>query len=78
MPKVSQLIEDLKQFYKPDDVIAYDIWCREDVLERASEFSIDITEEQADKIIEDMHENRDAEYGITWDTIDTYLQEEDE
>lgn len=48
-------------------------WSTEDVLTRAEELEIDITEEQADQILEKMDREHDATIGINWDVIDTYL-----
>ena len=65
MPKVSQLIEDLKQFYNPDDVIAYDIWSAEDV----HHVNDDLTDAQADRVLELMHDKKGAEWGMNWNYL---------
>jgi hypothetical protein len=48
-------------------------WSSVDVLTRAEDLGIEITEEQADKILDDMERQHDANYGITWETIDSHL-----
>ncbi len=76
--KVSQLKEQLNRDFKDDDEIAYVIWNREDVLSRAQQLGPEITAEAADSILERMHLKADACVGMTWDTIDFYLQQERE
>lgn len=76
--KVSQLKEQLARDFKDDDEIAYTIWNREDVKSRAQQLGPDITDETADAILERMHLKQDCCIGLTWDTIDFYLQQERE
>ncbi len=76
--KVSQLKEQLNRDFKDDDEVAYVIWNREDVLDRAQELGIEITDDAADALLEKMHMKGDASIGMTWDTIEFYLQEERE
>ncbi len=55
--------------------VAVSIWGEEDVLERAKERGMAITQEQARAIIDTIDHKQDCELGITWDTIDCYLDE---
>ena len=48
-------------------------WCVEDVLGRAKENEIPCTEEQARVILARMNHGHDCDLGITWGTIDYYL-----
>ena len=48
-------------------------WGIEDVLDRAEDQEIDITEQQAKDILVAMGCNYDCNYGITWETIDYFL-----
>ena len=48
---VSELIDLLKDRYEPDEAIAVAIWNSEDVLMRAKDRDITLTQEEADTII---------------------------
>ena len=55
--------------------VAVAIWGEEDVLERARKRGMTITQEQAREIIDTIDHKQDCELGISWDTIDCYLDE---
>jgi hypothetical protein len=69
MTTVKELIKFLQERYDPDDVVAYDLWSSEDVLDKAREMKIYMTKEQVDEALESIDRNKDAEIGITWYTI---------
>lgn len=48
-------------------------WTIDDVLVRAAEMNIDITEEEAEEVLEKMERLHDASVGISWDVISAYL-----
>ena len=48
-------------------------WCTEDVLNQAEERGINLTEEQADKILDLMDKKHDCTIGINWDVIDVWI-----
>ena len=74
MATVKEVIEHLQSdSFKPDDVVAVAIWQVEDVLERAKENKMKITKKQAEEIIDRIDRKQDASLGISWDTIDAYL-----
>lgn len=73
MPTVEDAMERLKQ--NGSQCVAVAIWCEDDVLGRAKERGILCTSEQAQEILEEMDRNQDCELGITWTTIDCYLDE---
>jgi hypothetical protein len=62
---------------KPEDVVAVAIWQVDDVLGQAKEKRIKITRKQAEEIIERIDRRQDASLGISWDTIDAYLDDLD-
>ena len=72
MPTVAEARKRLKGI---EGHVAVAIWCREDVIERAKEKDIEVTPEQADDILDEMDHRQDCSYGITWDTIDCYVDE---
>ena len=49
------------------------IWQVEDVTQQAADRGIKISEDEAQEIIERMEDKHDCSIGITWDTIDYYL-----
>lgn len=73
MPSVDEAIKRLEQA-EPERV-AIAIWSEADVLGRAEELEIVITKEQARDIIDRVDHKQDCSLGITWDTIDCYLDE---
>jgi hypothetical protein len=74
MPTFKEMIETLSKVYKPDDVIAYDAYNVADVLDRCRDIGRpDVTAEQAEQALEDMHHHKDCNYGFSWDVLDCYL-----
>ena len=73
--KVSDAIEWLKKFHKPDETICMILWSEDDVLERAEEREMEIEREDARRVIHWIYKYHDASIGINWDTIDCYLDE---
>ena len=55
--------------------VAVAIWQREDVVGRAEERGIKITDEQADEILDSIDRKQDCEYGINWITIDCFVDD---
>jgi hypothetical protein len=75
MTTVKELISYLNRHYQPDDVVAADIWHRDDVRARAEERCLVISDALADAVIARMDRNYDATCGFTWATIDFWLDE---
>ena len=73
MPTVEEAIEKVKQARNQQVAVA--VWCEDDILERAGERKIKITRKQAAEILDEMDAKQDCELGITWTTIDCYLDE---
>lgn len=48
-------------------------WSTDDVLWRAEDMNVKITEEQADDVLSLLESNHDANVGINWDVIDYYI-----
>ena len=71
--RVSEAIRHLQTLYEPEQEIAFAIWQGEDVLFRAKERGIELTPEDAENIISDIHNHLDAELGITWATLDCHI-----
>jgi len=72
---VKDLIKHLQKDYKPDDVIAYDIWTMDDVLIASKDIDIDLTDEEMIKVLNRANHNKDAQIGINWDVLTCYIRE---
>jgi len=70
LTEVQKLLDTTKTIY-----IA---WGVEDILDRAEERNLEITDDIAQNILYRMDHRHDCEYGITWTTIDVYLDELEE
>lgn len=49
-------------------------WSTEDVLGKAEEMDIELTEEQADVILDNIERYHDASIGINWDVIEYHIE----
>ncbi len=58
-----------------DTPMAWSIWQVEDVYSRASEMNFDISEQEAADVLSTINNNHDATLGISWETIDFWLDE---
>jgi hypothetical protein len=54
------------------------IWSTDDVLMRANELGIELTEYEADEILDDLLRHHDCSIGICWDTIGVYIYQYDD
>ena len=51
------------------------IWATEDVLMRADELGVKLSEQEADEILDDLLRHHDCQIGICWDTIGIYIHQ---
>ena len=51
------------------------IWSIEDVLHQAKEKGVKLTEDEANQILLQMERKHDADIGISWSTIDVYIDD---
>ena len=49
-------------------------WSTEDVLQRAKDNDVKVTEDEANSILLEMQRDYDADVGINWETIDDYIE----
>jgi hypothetical protein len=49
-------------------------WSTEDVLWQAEQLDLELTEEQADDILEIIEHRHDASVGINWDVISFHIE----
>ena len=73
MPTATQAIKRLRGLNRQHIAVA--IWCEDDVIERAKENGIRIGRRQAREIIDRVDHHQDCTIGITWDTLDYYIDE---
>ena len=50
-------------------------WSTIDVVNTAEQMNIYLTDEEADKILDELEENHDPQLGINWDVIENYIQQ---
>lgn len=60
-------LKDAEQFYCG--------WCADDVMHRASEMEVKITQSEAEEIIDSVENNFDASLGVSWDTIEWAIED---
>jgi hypothetical protein len=61
--------------YSPNKHFCIVVWQSEDIIHRGKERGIEVKQKDADEIVERMEMRHDATMGISWDTIDVYLDE---
>lgn len=67
--KSNELLKELR-----DRGYALSVWSDLDVLGRAKELNINCDKNQAFYICSQMDKKQDSNLGITWDTVDYYLE----
>ena len=70
---IQDAINRLTKYYPLDAPVCMVLWLADDVIKQAKEQGVDITQELAAEILESLDDNHDANYGITWETIDAAL-----
>ena len=73
LPTIKDEIERLKRDGTLNEHVCMIVWSVEDVLERAKELKVKISNSEAEEIIDEMEHNHDASVGINWDTIDVLI-----
>ena len=74
MTTAKEHIRQLQRNYKEDDVLAVAIWGAENVRCRASDDGIGLTDEQVEDVLSYVDNKQDANLGITWDTLDFWIE----
>jgi len=70
---IQDAINRLTKYYPLDAPVCMVLWLVDDVIKQAKEQGVDIPPELAAEILESLDDNHDANYGITWETIDATL-----
>ena len=50
-------------------------WSTEDVLHQAKQKGVKLTEDEANEILLEIERKHDADIGISWETIDVYIDD---
>lgn len=74
MPTVKELKECLDNYYQDDQVIAFDIWCTDDLYSRADKDYVARKDPRLEEALHRMHAYKDATIGLNWDVADAALQ----
>jgi predicted nucleotidyltransferase len=75
LPTIDELIVYLQRNYKPKDVVCYQLWTTEDIVDVARENGWSITKAIAEATLEVMDKKWDAGIGLNWDVIEVYVHE---
>jgi hypothetical protein len=55
--------------------VAMALWVREDVIGKAKAMGYTLTNEAADDILDEIDRKQDAELGISWTTLECYIED---
>jgi hypothetical protein len=55
--------------------VAVAVWCEEDVIDQAKHRGIQLGHKSAGEIIDDIDHHQDCSLGISWDTLDCYIDD---
>jgi len=67
----TQIVKSAKYFNK--NQIAH-IWDIEDIQERGKQIGIKVSVKKARLILQEVDRHKDANYGISWETFDYYIE----
>jgi len=72
---IKEAITHLINNYEPNDHCAMHLWVIKDIKDKAEEEKIELSDEECNDILDNIHHHIDSEYGITWETIRCYIQD---
>ena len=72
---VQQQIKAAKKVLASNGLQTHGLWCIEDIQEKASELKKRCSKKTARIILREIENDFDAEYGITWQTIEKYVED---
>ena len=75
MSTIAKVKERLSWCGDDNTIVCAAIWTIEDVQGRAKERGMTISKEQAEAVLVTMDNKQDCSLGISWDTMDVYLDE---
>ena len=66
---MEELIKELQERYPPETELVAVFWQKEDILWRAEDRELRISDEEAGQVVEALEGQHDACIGINWDVI---------
>ena len=73
-PRDIHILAQLKEIQEIEQTQISHIWTVEDVLDKAEELGLTLTEEQAVDVLRNVEAEIDCEVGVTWDVIETHVK----
>ena len=73
--RLVQDIEAAKQLLTANGIQSQGLWCIGDVIEKAKELKKRCSKKDARNILAQIEQGFDADYGITWRTIEDYVED---
>ena len=68
-------IEYFQTLHKKGEHLCVIVWQADDVIGQANERGVKCSKKEADAILEAMERQHDASYGISWETINTHIDD---
>jgi hypothetical protein len=72
---MSTKAEAINRINNASEHVAVTVWEAEDVAMMAQQIGVELTSVQIDDLLDTMDRKQDAELGITWTTLQTYIEE---
>lgn len=73
--RMEDFIKHLQENYHPQTEVIGVFWQKDDVIARADDRGLTISDADASRIVEALEGNHDACIGINWDVIDFHLDD---
>ncbi len=73
--QVKDLIQKLKEWYKPTEHLAVHIWSSDDIKEAAQEMETELSQEDINNVLDNLDNDIDSELGISWDTLRSAIED---
>ena len=68
---VAPVLELLRKYWQNHIALVWDIW---DIHRKAEEMGVELTDEQAQDILDTIYADHDASVGVNWDVIETNIE----
>ena len=75
MPTVREIILHLQQNYSDLDVIACAVWTEDDVIDKATQMNLVLTQYAVEEVLNRLDDEHNASVGINWDVLETMIRE---
>ncbi len=73
--RMDEFIKHLQESYHPQTEVVGVIWQKEDIIWRAEDRGLSISDEKAVQIVDALGHGHDACIGINWEVIDFHLDD---